>query len=91
MFQGCGLDSTTARRIRKRTNGYIAVRRSLDYIVVYSLWQEAQIGSMPPEPDPADLTVSKRSWEWSVQIWRSELKRIVRNARTCSPIVHFTC
>ena len=76
------MDSTTARRIRKRTNGYIAVKRSPEYSVVYCLWQEALIGSMPPEPDPADLTVSKRSWELSVQTWRSELKRIGKNSCT---------
>ncbi len=35
------------------------------------------------EPDPTDSTVSKRQWEWSVQVWRKALRDDV-----ASPIGH---
>ena len=41
-----------------------AVKRSPDY--------HEMRGIIPP--DPIDSTVSKRKWEWSVQVWRKALR-----------------
>ena len=66
----------TERRVRKRTNGYLAISRSPEYNTVLRLWIAGHVTHMPPEPNPADLTVSKRTWERAIQQWRSELQRI---------------
>ena len=71
------LDPTSARRIRKRTNGYLAILRSPEYAGALQLWFGGHIERMPDEPNPADLTVSKRAWEASMQQWRLALQRIV--------------
>ena len=52
------------RRLRKRHNVVRFVTRAPTYLVL-----RAQ-GLNPIEPDPADLTVSKRRWERAVQDWR---------------------
>ena len=71
------LDSiTTERRVRKRTNGYLAISRSPEYRTVLRLWIAGHVTHMPAEPNPADLTLSKRMWERAIQQWRSELRRI---------------
>ena len=41
-----------------------AVKRSPDYHEICGMI----------EPDPTDSTVSKRKWEWSVQVWRKALR-----------------
>ena len=71
------LDSiTTERRVRKRTNAYLAISRSPEYNTVLRLWIVGRVTLLPPEPNPVDLTVSKRTWERAIQQWRSELQRI---------------
>ena len=67
------------RRIAKRVTGYCAILRTPEYYAAYCLWYQGRIASMPPEPDPYDLNVSKRTWEASVQHWRNEL-RTLQNA-----------
>ena len=62
------------RRIAKRVTGYCAILRTPEYYAAYCLWYQGRIASMPPEPDPYDLNVSKRTWEASVQHWRNELR-----------------
>ena len=71
-----GVDPETARRIRKRINAFLAVRKSPEYSSAWRLWYLGHIERMPDEPNPVDLTVSKRAWESSVQQWRSALRRI---------------
>ena len=55
---------TWARRRAKREAAVAAVKRSPDYHEI--------CGMIPP--DPTDSTVSKRRWEWSVQVWRKALR-----------------
>ena len=71
------VDPTTARRIRKRTNGYLAILRTPEYNGALQLWLSGHIECMPSEPNPTDLTVSKRAWESSIRQWRFALQRIV--------------
>ena len=71
-------DPHIVRRLRKRINGFIAILRTPEYHTVYGLWTQGYITTMPHVPDPADLTVSKRAWESSIQAWRNELQRIAR-------------
>ena len=74
----CGVPNPhIVRRLRKRFNGFTAILRTHEYHTVYCLWLEGHINTMPYEPDPADLAVSKRAWESSIQTWRNELRRIV--------------
>ena len=55
------------RRLRKRHNVVRFVTLAPTYLVL-----RAQ-GLNPIEPDPADLTISKRCWERAVQDWRNLL------------------
>ena len=66
------------RRLRKRFCAFAHILRTPEYHIAYGLWIEGQVATMPPEPDPADLTVSKRAWEASIQAWRHELRHIAR-------------
>ena len=70
------VDPDTARRIRKRINGFLAVRRSPEYSNALRLWLLGHIDQMPDEPNTVDMTLSKRAWESSVQQWRNALRRI---------------
>ena len=60
------------RRIRKREAGVAFIRRSPAYIL-------ATIRNLPRPrtPDPTDMTLSKRAWERSVQIWRCALRELL--------------
>ena len=69
------VDPDAARRIRKRINGFLAVRRSPEYSNALRLWFLGHIEQMPDEPNPVDMTLSKRAWESSVQRWRNALRR----------------
>ena len=71
--------SDNVRRIAKRVTGYRAILRTPEYYAAYCLWHQGRIASMPPEPDPYDMSISKRTWEASVQHWRNEL-RTLQNA-----------
>ena len=66
------------RRLRKRFRAFTHILRAPEYHTAYGLWIEGYLATMPNEPDPADLTVSKRAWEASIQAWRNELQSIVR-------------
>ena len=57
---------------RKREAGVEAVKRSADYQQFPRFGLFAQ--RRPPTPDPADRTVSKRSWEAGMQRWRRDLR-----------------
>ena len=82
------LDSiTTERRVRKRTNAYLAISRSPEYNTVLRLWIAGHVTLLPPEPNPVDLTVSKRTWERAIQQWRSELQRIALHHNDTDPPV----
>ena len=56
-------------RLRHRTAGRDAVKRSMDY----RLMKDKE--TRPQTPDPHDSRVSKRGWERKVQKWRTELRR----------------
>ena len=60
------------RRIRKRESGVACVRRSPAYVL-------ATVRNLPRPrtPDPTDMTLSKRAWEKSVQLWRCALRGIL--------------
>ena len=72
--QGSGevSEATWARRLRKRTEGVEAIKRSEDYLQVTADPSHPR----PKTPDPHDRKVSKRSWERSVQVWRLDLKAV---------------
>ena len=74
------VDPDAARRIRKRINGFLAVRGSPEYSNAMRLWSLGHIHQMPDEPNPVDLTVSKRAWEASVQQWRRALRHVATAA-----------
>ena len=69
-------DPHTLRRLRKRSNGVEAIRSTHEYQTVLDLWYRGDLRTMPLEPDPTDMVVSKRAWEWNMQVWRQELRRI---------------
>ena len=60
------------RRIRKREAGVAFIRRSPEYVL-------ATVRDLPrpKTPDPTDMTLSKRAWERSVQLWRSALRGLL--------------
>jgi len=60
------------RRIKKRESGVACVRRSQAYVL-------ATVRNLPRPrtPDPTDMTLSKRAWEKSMQIWRCALRGIL--------------
>ena len=70
----------TERRLAKRITGYCAILRTREYYAVYCLWHQGRIDTMPAEPNPYDLSISKRAWETSVQHWRNELKSLQHTA-----------
>ena len=57
------------RRGSHRRAGIAAVKRSADYIAALK-----RCGQRPTTPCPEDRTISKRSWERSVQEWRVFLR-----------------
>jgi hypothetical protein len=57
------------RRTRKRLNAVAHVLKTADYIEVLNR------GLHVDAPDPLDRSVSKRSWEKSVQVWRATLRQ----------------
>ena len=61
-----------ARRLQKRLSAVVAIKRTPEYSDAYVY----DGGSLPTTPDPTDLTISKRSWERSVQDWRRLLRRL---------------
>ena len=68
-----------ARRHSKRAEAIAAVKRSHEYQAFSSSSQEFQDDcrlrlSMIDEPDPSDRSISKRSWERAVQVWRFDLR-----------------
>ena len=69
-------DIVNAHRVRKRTNGVDAIKRSPEYTYARRALAEGRIESLPVEPDPTDLTVSKRKWEAGIQHWRRTLQQI---------------
>ena len=73
-------EAAWAVRQQHRLAGVRHVRRSQDYIVCMLVG-----GTGITEPNPYDTTVSKRSWEKSVQRWRHDLKEL---AETNSPCLH---
>ena len=70
-------EATWARRLRKRTGGVEAIKRSEDYLQVTADPSHPR----PKTPDPHDRKVSKRSWERSVQVWRFDLKAVAAKLR----------
>ena len=61
-----------ARRLRKRLNAVASIKQTPEYNDAYVY----DGGSLPPTPDWTDLTISKRSWERSMQEWRWMLRRL---------------
>ena len=64
-------EAVWAVRQQTRLAGVRHVRRSQDYIVCILVG-----GTGITEPNPYDTTVSKRSWERSVNSWRRDLKEL---------------
>ena len=71
-------DSINANRIRKRTNGYLAILRTPEYNAAQRALADGRISRMPTEPNPTDISISKRTWESAMQQWRNELQRIAQ-------------
>ena len=68
-----------AHRITKRRDGVAAVCRSPQYVEMLIQVSTGVIpeSDVPDEPDPHDLTISKRSWERDMQAWRTKIKGLV--------------
>lgn len=66
-------EEVRARRIAKRVEGVSAVQRSTAYIIA-----SLHCSELPAAPYPYDTTVSKRSWEKSMMVWRRALKDALR-------------
>ena len=64
------------RRLAHRAAGVAAVKRSADYLSVTADPNVAR----PTTPDPTDRTLSKRTWERGVQLWRFALRDVVLNS-----------
>ncbi len=71
-------DIAWASRIRHRSDGVDAVKRSSDYERMLGLVSAERLApaNRPCTPDPLDRTMSKRHWEMSVQDWRVRLRRL---------------
>ena len=62
-------DNWPARQ-KKREAGVQYIKGTMEY----RQSQERSPHSRPRTPDPTDRTISKRSWERGMQLWRSELR-----------------
>ena len=61
------------RRVAKRVEGVRAIMRTPAYIVVLCSRLDR-----PPAPDPHDESTSKRAWERKMQLWRHDLRSVLR-------------
>ena len=68
-----GVENIARLRRAKRFAGLCAVKRSPAYILTVSRRGRQR----PRSPDPYDLSLSKRSWEKSMQDWRASLRKIL--------------
>ena len=59
------MENPWVRRLQKRAAAVDRIRQTTEYI-------SAQV--RPATPDPTDLSMSKRTWERSIQRWRAELR-----------------
>jgi len=66
------------RRLQRRWNGVNAVRNSADFKFLQELFDQGTLPSPPPPPkyEPADETVSKRTWEKGMERWRHEVRAL---------------
>ena len=73
-------ESVKERRLRKRWGAVRAIKGKLEYAHARES-SRARGGRLPrPQtPDPTNLCLSKRKWEKSVQIWRTQLKGYPRS------------
>ena len=62
-------------RCAHRTEGYLCILRSDDYLYVRSC---LSFDDMPPPPDPSNVMLSKRTWERHMENWRHALKVLRR-------------
>ena len=69
-------------RLNHRFNGIRGVKNSVDYII---LRDSGDSVTLPPEPDPTNPNISKRSFEREMQIWRQSLSAL-RHRHNHSPI-----
>lgn len=68
-------ESDHERRLRKRTTGVNAIKRTPEYVqATESCWLRGGNPPRPQTPDPTNLKISKRCWEASMQKWRRDLK-----------------
>ena len=69
-------ENDEARRLRKRRAAVEAVKNSPEYAFCSAL-DLSMVGAGSPEPNPEDLTISKRSWEAAVMAWRNGLRDVM--------------
>ena len=63
-------------RSAKRLRAAEAIRRSSEFTRAFNLTSWLPNTSMPPEPNPHDLSISKRNWEAAIQTCRQALRTI---------------
>lgn len=74
------------RRLQKRQNGVTAVKSSPEYAFLLDLAERGSaIGPPPPAHDPADPTVSKRTWEKGMETWRHQMRSLASANGFCPP------
>ncbi len=64
-------ENDEATKLQKKCNAIEAIKRKPEYVA--TSWRP----NPPEEPDPY-AKMSKRRWEKSVMIWRSELRALLR-------------
>ena len=68
------IGNSCERKRMKRFNAVVHVMFSDDFVLTLCA------GDYVEPPDPNDLSLSKRAWERSVQLWRSQLRAIARRS-----------
>ena len=63
-------------RRAKRYRAVEAIRRTPEFTRAFNVTSWIPNSSMPPEPNPDDREVSKRTWESSIMQWRAALRTI---------------
>ena len=70
----CDVCEVCSRRLKKRQEAVSAIKRTPAYIVTVQM----RGNNRAKTPDPDDLRVNKRPWEFSVMRWRQSLRDSLR-------------
>ena len=69
------IEKSSDEKVKKRVNAVCFIRSTAEFQRYQEQLQDGLV-TIIAEPDPTDLTVSKRLWEKKVQQWRQELAEL---------------